>query len=335
MNITQERRRRSELHRYGILDTGSEESFDRITRVAQAMLNMPIALISLVDDNRQWFKSRQGIDIIETPRDISFCTHAIQKDQPLIVSDASRDDRFKHSPLVTGAPGVRFYAGVPLKTPREINIGTLCVIDTKPRTLSPDMIEILCDLAYITVDLLELRSCVHRDSVTGLTSRKVFMLRADQEMERALQFDTNFSIVAMHVDHFDTLIDDQGHDTASAVLQQIAQICRNNIRAVDVPARFSGDVIVIMLPQTDRDRAFLTAIRIRQMIEKTVIAQSGQFLPIAISIGVADRHSCAAQNVITILNAAEDWLFEARENNNACAMPTVHQSGNAFNRSLW
>lgn len=142
-----EQQRLDALYRLGILDTPSEERFDRITRLAQHLFAVPIALISLVDDQRQWFKSRQGLSACETGRDVSFCGHAIKSEELFIVEDALADERFHDNPLVVGEPHVRFYAGCPLKTPGGELIGTLCLIDTRPRSMSPRDCDSLRDLA--------------------------------------------------------------------------------------------------------------------------------------------------------------------------------------------
>ncbi|MDP2963264.1 MAG: PAS domain S-box protein [Sulfurimicrobium sp.] len=130
-----------------ILDTPPEERFDRITRVAQRLFDVPVALVSLVDADRQWFKSCQGLNASETPRSISFCGHAILSSDTLVVANALDDPRFADNPLVTGAPHIRFYAGRPLKAADGSRLGTLCIIDYKPRHFSPDMLASLADLA--------------------------------------------------------------------------------------------------------------------------------------------------------------------------------------------
>ncbi|MEO5334504.1 MAG: PAS domain S-box protein [Magnetococcus sp. YQC-5] len=139
------------LHALKILDTPPEERFDRLTRIAQYTLKVPIVLISLIDENRQWFKSRQGLDAIETHRDISFCGHAIHGSEILCVPDALQDFRFADNPLVCQAPNIRFYAGAPLEVTPGQRVGTLCVIDSKPRELTAEQAAILTDLAGCVV----------------------------------------------------------------------------------------------------------------------------------------------------------------------------------------
>jgi len=145
------------LRRLRVLDTDPESQFDAITRLVASLLDTPIALVSLVDADRQWFKSRYGLDAPETPRDISFCGHVVETDAPLIVENAKEDDRFVDNPLVDGAPHIRFYAGYPLRTPDGHTLGTLCAIDSTPRTLAPEKAEVIQLLAGQVVQLLELR----------------------------------------------------------------------------------------------------------------------------------------------------------------------------------
>lgn len=152
-----EKQRLVALHSYGLLDTPPEQTYDDITSLAVNLCEAPTALISFVDENRQWFKSKVGFAMRETPRDISFCGHAILKKDLFIVSDATLDDRFHDNPLVTGEPHIRFYAGTPLITKTGETLGTLCVIDYKPRQLSQTQKESLSRLGRQTAALLELR----------------------------------------------------------------------------------------------------------------------------------------------------------------------------------
>jgi len=135
-----------------LLDSPPEEKYDRIVRFAVEQLDVPIALVSLVDDDRQWFKARQGLDVQETSRDIAFCAHAILQPDVFVVEDAALDERFADNPLVTGGPKVRFYAGAPLNAPGGERIGTLCVLDQKPRKLSAVEIAVLQALRDLVND---------------------------------------------------------------------------------------------------------------------------------------------------------------------------------------
>lgn len=153
--------RRRALDTYHILDTMPEDAYDDIVRLASMLCDTPIALVSLVDRDRQWLKARVGFELSETPRDIAFCDHAIRApDAILEVPDATRDPRFADNPLVTAEGGVRFYAGVPLVTPSGAAVGTVCVIDNTPRDLEPRQREALGSLARLTMNLLEHR---HRE----------------------------------------------------------------------------------------------------------------------------------------------------------------------------
>jgi GAF domain-containing protein len=152
-----EKKRLTVLWQYEVLDTVPEEVFDNLTELAARICEAPIALISLVDEKRQWFKARIGTTVKETSRDVSFCAHAIHQSDLFIVPDATKDERFADNPLVTSEPKIRFYAGAPLITPDGYALGTLCVIDKTPRELRPDQKQALTILARHVVSQLELR----------------------------------------------------------------------------------------------------------------------------------------------------------------------------------
>lgn len=157
-NPSEEARRLAKLRTFEILHTPPEPAFDRITQLAAAIFRAPIALISLVDKDCQWFKARQGLDVEETTRDVAFCGHAIRTDDVLVVPDATKDPRFQDNPLVTGPPFIRFYAGAPLIAANGLKLGTACIIDTAPRpSLSEEGKRQLEHLAAVTMHLMELR----------------------------------------------------------------------------------------------------------------------------------------------------------------------------------
>lgn len=166
------------VERTRLLDTPSEARFDRLCRIARASFGASSALISLIDRERQWFKSAQGVDVSETERAVSFCGHTILSDDVMVVSDALKDERFADNPLVTGELQVRFYAGAPLRCRDGLNLGTLCLLDTRPREFSPEQCELLRDLA----DCVEEEVC-HEDAAS-LTER---LLESEQRLRALFQ----------------------------------------------------------------------------------------------------------------------------------------------------
>ncbi|QQP93423.1 GAF domain-containing protein (plasmid) [Skermanella sp. TT6] len=170
------------LKRYDLLDTVPEQAFDRITRLAATVLGMPVSLISLIDETRQWFKSRHGFDARWTRREIAFCSHAILAREPLVVPDAAADDRFAANPLVVEHPGIRFYAGAPLVTPEGYVLGTLCVIDRAPHPEFSDVQRgILKDFADLVMTEIEARS-----ATLALRQKVREQQQAEQRLQRLL-----------------------------------------------------------------------------------------------------------------------------------------------------
>jgi GAF domain-containing protein len=152
-----EKKRLEVLWQYEVLDTVPEQVFDELTELAAYICESPVALITLVDEKRQWFKSRLGVDIKETSRDVSFCGHTILQQNVLVIPDTAKDKRFAKNPLVVSEPKIRFYAGAPLITPDGHALGTLCVLDKKPHKLSPDQMRALEILSRHVMTQLELR----------------------------------------------------------------------------------------------------------------------------------------------------------------------------------
>jgi diguanylate cyclase (GGDEF)-like protein len=259
------------LSRFEVLDTEPEESFDRITRLVKSIFNVPIALVSLVDRNRQWFKSRAGLEVCETHRNISFCTHAIGSDQPFIIEDAATDARFATNPLVLSGPRLRFYAGIPLRTRSGHRIGTLCAIDTVPRCLDSTQIDILSSLAQLVIDELELRLIAMTDSLTGAMSRRAFRSAAQRDFARARRHQQQFTLVMLDLDHFKAVNDAHGHSIGDLVLQRSVAICRDALRVSDYVGRIGGEEFGVVLTDTipalvpvalERLRASLAAARV-------------------------------------------------------------------------
>jgi len=193
------------LRRYDILDTPPDGAFDRVTRLAARLLDTPIAIVSIVDEDRIWFKAKYGLDVAEVDRAPGLCASAILHDDPWIVEDARRDPRALANPLVAGTFGLQFYAGVPLHTHDGHNLGTLCVIDRQPRQVGNEDQQLLVDLAAIVIDELELRLAARSVSTAADDLRE--MARVRQQHALQLNDDVVQSLAVAKL----------AHDTGAAV----------------------------------------------------------------------------------------------------------------------
>jgi diguanylate cyclase (GGDEF)-like protein len=224
-----EAERQAALDDQHILDTESDEDFNRITRLASQMLGVPIALISLVDRQRQWFLSRVGLETDETPREQAFCAHTICSDDVMVVSDATEDERFKDNPLVTGNPNIRFYAGVPLQTRSGFNLGTLCVISPQPRQLAGGEHQLLQDLAGMVTQYLESRRNGYLCPLTGLQNRRPFFEAGQREFLRAQQNGDALTLMLIGLDDFQAFRARFGTQQGDGVLQEVARSLRSGL----------------------------------------------------------------------------------------------------------
>jgi len=325
-----EKERLDALYRMELLDTPREEAFDRITRLAKSVLETPIVLVSLIDKNRQWFKSNQGMDASQSPRDVAFCDHTIRKPEPMVVENALEDTRFADNPFVTGKPGIRFYAGVPLRTREGHNIGTLCAIDFKPRTISRQQITVLEDLARLVVDEMELRLIATTDSLTGAMMRRAALEAATRDFARARRQNAEFSCAVTDIDHFKTINDTLGHAAGDLVLQQVVEVCRRSLRISDYIGRLGGEEFAIILPDTGEKAAMDVVERMRSGIEALGIQFAGKKVPVTASFGVAGLLP-AIDSFDALLRQADTAMYVAKangRNQNVCS-EDVEQAVNA------
>jgi diguanylate cyclase (GGDEF)-like protein len=255
------------LRSMGVLDTPVEERFDRITRLAQRSFGVSIAVVSLVDADRQWFKSRQGLDVTETPREISFCGHAILGSGIFNVPDASTDERFADNPLVTGEPHIRFYAGRPIAAPDGSKIGTLCLIDPEPRTLSDEDRHILHDLGRMVEDELAALALASVDDLTGLSNRRAFYGLATKALAFCQRLKKPASLLFIDLNRFKQINDRFGHETGDRALCEIAEILLEAFRDSDVVGRIGGDEFCVLLTAASSTDMKIPIARFAQLIQ--------------------------------------------------------------------
>jgi diguanylate cyclase (GGDEF)-like protein len=276
------------LHRLDVLDTAPEEPFENVVTLVRNVLGVAMATVTLVDRDRQWFKARRGLDVAETPRGISFCTHTIQQREPLVVEDALDDPRFATNPLVTGPPHIRSYAGIPLRTPEGYNVGSLCAMHTAPRVFTAAEIGILGSFADVVSDQLELRMIAQHDFLTGALTRRGFIEQAEREIARSNRYGRPCALVMMDVDHFKAVNDTYGHAAGDQVLHQLAELATLTLRPSDSIGRIGGEEFALLLPETDGDEAMIVAERLRQALGNHPMSLSdGRPVRITASFGVA------------------------------------------------
>jgi diguanylate cyclase (GGDEF)-like protein len=273
--------------RYGILDTPPEAPFERITRLVTALLNVPIAAVTLVDRDRQWFKSQIGLGVAETPRDQSFCAHAMLGTGPLVVRDARLDDRFADNPLVTGGPDIRFYVGMPLRSEDGTPIGALCGIDNQPRDIDQRELDVLADLATLTMEQLELRLVAMLDGLTGAMRRGPFLSNAARDLELSRRQGLPLSCLMIDADHFKQVNDAYGHEVGDKILVELVRACRSQLRRTDTLGRVGGEEFCAFLPATDYLGALEVAERLRREIEAIAVDGGSAVVSITASLGAA------------------------------------------------
>ena len=256
------------LYALNLLDSESEERFDRITRLAKKLFDVPIALISLVDENRQWFKSKQGLNASETSRDISFCGHAILDKKILCIENALEDSRFADNPLVTGDPKINFYAGCPLSTPDGAQIGTLCIIDRRPRRLSEDDLALLSDLAKMIEEELKVIASSITDELTGISNRRGFNQISAYLLKMCERINKPMSLLAIDLDDFKPINDKFGHAEGDRVLKDMSKILINTFRDSDVVARVGGDEFCVLCSSAGDDEISVLIERLQRNVDR-------------------------------------------------------------------
>ncbi|GAC1412981.1 MAG: diguanylate cyclase [Candidatus Velthaea sp.] len=322
-----EAERLAALHRMNVLDTPAEERFDRITRLAQRILGAPIALVSLIDRDRQWFKSAQGTGMLESARQLSFCGHAILGDDTFVVEDTKLDDRFFDNPFVTGEEAVRFYAGQPVHAADGAAVGTLCLLDTEPRTLNEADRAALRDLAMLVeaelqrsevmdvqAELLEERDELRRrariDGLTRIWNRSAILELLDGQFNKA-QRGNRLAVAMLDADHFKAINDTYGHQAGDDVLAEISTRMRAGLRLFDAVGRYGGEEFCLLVADCDMKIVEKVVERIRRSIASRPVKTAVGLVEVTASIGVAFYNSTMKASA-DIISAADRALYRAK-----------------------
>ena len=319
-----ESERLAALRRYRQLDRVAEKDFELLTKVAAEICDVPYALISLVDDEHVSTVASIGMPNAIFDRDQACCSWAILQDGLLEIADLGLDDRTARLRLLT-EDGMRMYAGTSLSTKDGFHIGTLCVLDRQPRSLSDRQRELLAGLARQVMALLDLREheqmltaalareqyLASVDILTGLLNRRVLFERFDAEIDRSRRYNTPLSLAMIDLDHFKAINDTFGHAAGDAVLGKVGDIIRACIRSSDIAGRYGGEELCVVLPQTDAEGAYALAESLRKLIEESVISIDGKTIAVTASIGVAALHA-DSKGAQQVLMAADEALYRAK-----------------------
>jgi diguanylate cyclase (GGDEF)-like protein len=317
------------LHDLNILDTPIQENFERITRITQALFNVPIVSFTLIDSQRQWFKSMQGLDVCETSREVSFCAHVINQDELFVINDALEDPRFADNPLVTRDPKIRFYAGYPVRSADGLRIGSLCIIDKKPRFFTDNELASLKDMAAmieteisakrnrtIQDQLLDELALAKKqalvDGLTRLWNRSGMEDLVHKQIAIAKETQENFGIALIDIDNFKSVNDKYGHSAGDSILRAVAKRLLTGYRATDTVGRWGGEEFLVIMNNSDTDSAFNAAERARKTLSSQPILFENLEITITVTTGLSNFDWADPCETIQLVSSADKALYEGK-----------------------
>ena len=326
----EETARLAALDASALLGTPDEYPLDCITNIGTRLFDVPVCLLSLMDADRQWFKSCVGLDVRETPRKIAFCNHVIASGEPVIVEDAVCDARFADNPLVLSAPKIRFYAGHPVRAAGGEILGTLCLIDFKPRQFPADLRRHLRELAFLAEISLAARTisagqkalvaklAVARresliDSMLRIWNRGGISAVIDHQYQYSRDSNSPFSLLMIDVDHFKQVNDRHGHLIGDSVLKAVTRALRSSLRAGDDLGRYGGEEFMVILPDTKAAAAEHLAHRLREAVASATTESTSGPIRCTVSIGVAELKNAPLESVKSLIHRADDALLLAKQ----------------------
>jgi len=308
-----EEHRLRDLQRFGVLGTSSDIHLDRLVELACLIFAVPMAAISLVTSDRQWFLAQKGLSVTETPRGVAFCAHAIMGDQVMVVPNALEDERFCHNPLVTSEPQIRFYAGAPLRSGQGHNLGTLCVIDCQPMEPTGDQVRELELLSQLVMRELDLRRERFLCPITGLPIRQQFLRIAEQEFRRAKEEGRDLSLLLFDIDNFRAINSRWGHQAGDDLMADLCKMSQQFLGKKDFAGRLGDGEFALLLVDTCAEDALATSEALRHAVATMPGVHSHSDLHLHISGGLTSLGS-DDKSFSNLLLRAEQALHLAKSN---------------------
>lgn len=311
------------LRALNILDSSPEERFDRLTRLAKRLFGVPIALVSLVDEDRQWFKSCQGLDASETSRDISFCGHAILGEDVFLVPDAALDKRFHDNPLVVNEPHIRFYAGCPLNVQNGSKVGTLCLIDRQPRDFNEEDLTLLRDLTRMAEQELAAVQLATMDDLTMLSNRRGFEALAKHALSVSRRLEKPTALLYFDLDQFKQINDRFGHAEGDHALTTFARLLQDTFRESDVLGRLGGDEFAALLTNAETTESARATERLQEAVDKHN-KEAKRGYDIAFSVGELPYDAARHCDIGALMTEADALMYQNKKSKRAADSSAPH-----------
>lgn len=334
-----EKERLEALESLQVLDTPINPVFERITRITKNFFGVPIVAISIIDSERQWFKSTQGLNVCQNDLNTSFCAHAILQDDIFIVLDPLSDERFKDNPLVIGDPNIRFYAGCPVQIEGGFNIGTLCIIDSKPHTLDEDQLNMLRDMAglvreelrnyhqkYSQLQIIKALDKATRakliDNLTGVWNRGGIEINLQENITLAQQQNYELLVGIYDIDNFKHINDTYGHNAGDAVIRDICKTIVMNLEDDDIIGRWGGEEFVIISKIKDNVKS--TQLKIdnaRAQIASNPVVYEDIEINVSVTIGLTVVKPNNKESILKVIERADRALYQGKgSGKNKCVL---------------
>lgn len=294
-----------------VLDAEPDERFDRYTRLACKIFDVPIALVSLVDRERRWFKSRYGVEVPSTVQGFSFCGLEMSGDEVLVIPDVRKDERFRDNQLLAMSLNLQFYAACPLQSPRGEHLGSLCLIDHRPRDFSPDDADKLKELGHLVEAELSSSVLATTDELTRISNRRGFIAVATHALAAAARSGQPATLVLFDLDGFKAINDDLGHDVGDQALVDFARALLKTFRESDVVARLGGDEFCVLLSPVKPEAVEVALGRLDQSLEQRNRGLQSKHR-LRYSAGILDVDQNRQSELDELLREADQRMYKSK-----------------------